>query len=90
MLLRSMYNFKNNEAVVVYVCNSNTCVVKAEGFWIISYKTNKMKHIEKTNLCGEEEWYWYFWILMYDVTKYSALLSVGEIISISSFVFFHV
>lgn len=32
MLLRSMYNFKNSEAVVVYVCNFNTCVVKAEGF----------------------------------------------------------
>ena len=90
MLLRSMSNFKNNKEAVVYVCNSNTCVVKAEGFWIISYKANKMEHIEKTNLYGEEEWYWYFWILMYDITKYSALLSVGEIISISSFVFFHV
>lgn len=55
MLLRSMYNFKNNEALVVYVGNSNTCVIKAEGFWVISYKTNKMEHIEKTNLYGEEE-----------------------------------
>lgn len=55
MLLRSMYNFKNDEALVVYVGNSNTCVVKAEGFWVISYKTNKIEHIEKTNLYGEEE-----------------------------------
>lgn len=35
MLLRSMYNFKNNEAAVVYVCNSNTCVVK--GRRILNY-----------------------------------------------------
>ena len=55
MLLRSMYSFKNNEAVVVYICNSNTCVVKAEGFWVISYKTNNTEHIEETNLYGEEE-----------------------------------